>query len=137
MQDISILGLLVLLILPVILFLLKQTKGYDAKWKPLVQQKIREYDISIQDANPMVVKSTLMEADKLLDYVLQKRGYAGNTMGDRLKNAKKTYDRNTYNDLWNAHKMRNTLVHEVETSPSSVEMRKNYHVFRKCIAVLL
>lgn len=54
----------------------------------------------------------VVEADKLLDYVLKTRGYNGETMGDRLKVAGKDFSYR--DDVWSAHKLRNKLVHEAQ-----------------------
>ena len=52
----------------------------------------------------------IMQADKLLDQMLKKRGFDG-TLGDKLKKASKMFsDRN---GLWEAHKLRNKIAHEV------------------------
>lgn len=61
------------------------------------------------------LKSAVTEADKLLDHVMRQSGYAGDTMGERLKAAKPQFaaDYATYDAVWRAHKLRNTLVHEV------------------------
>lgn len=67
------------------------------------------------------LKSALIEADKLLDYVMQAKGLKGDTMGDRLKlNGKKFSD---LNGIWSAHKLRNQYVHDVhiDVVPREVE----------------
>jgi hypothetical protein len=60
----------------------------------------------------------VMEADKLLDHALKGRGFAGETMGERLKSAKGAF-MNT-NAVWDAHKLRNRLAHEQNVSLSSI-----------------
>lgn len=57
------------------------------------------------------LKSSISEADKLLDHVLQTMGFAGNTMADRLRSAEKRFSRR--NDVWRAHKLRNAMAHDV------------------------
>ncbi|HVE80677.1 MAG TPA: hypothetical protein VNA68_00850 [Candidatus Dormibacteraeota bacterium] len=57
------------------------------------------------------IRHAVMEADKLLDYVMKQQGYAGQTMADRLKIAQKNLKNR--NAVWEAHKLRNVLVHEV------------------------
>ncbi len=52
----------------------------------------------------------IIEADKLLDHALKNRGVAGETMGDRLKNARGQFMNN--DQIWQAHKLRNRLAHE-------------------------
>ena len=62
-----------------------------------------------------------MEADKLLDYVLQGRGYRGDTMAERMRSANRQFSRR--NEVWAAHKLRNALAHEVgfDLVPSQVK----------------
>lgn len=52
----------------------------------------------------------ILNADKLLDKALKARGYKGETMGDRLKNARAALKNN--NAVWAAHKLRNQIAHE-------------------------
>jgi hypothetical protein len=53
---------------------------------------------------------------------MKQSGIPGDTMGDRLKNARKSFDRNTYDNVWRAHKLRNTMAHEIsfDLVPSQV-----------------
>jgi hypothetical protein len=56
-------------------------------------------------------KFAVIEADKLLDELLKSMGYPGETMGERLM----SIDRSklaSLNHLWEAHKIRNKIVHE-------------------------
>lgn len=59
------------------------------------------------------LKSSINEADKLFDYVMQAKGISGSTMGERLKSARSRFSNyGTYDGVWRAHKLRNTLAHE-------------------------
>lgn len=54
----------------------------------------------------------VIDADKLMDEALRRRGFKGKTMGERLVEAQKSL---TNNDaVWYAHKLRNRLVHEAD-----------------------
>ncbi len=56
----------------------------------------------------------IFEADKLLDHALKHRGFRGDTMGERLKDASRAFmDRD---GVWRAHKLRNRLAHEQNVS---------------------
>jgi len=58
------------------------------------------------------LKSSINEADKLLDHAMKQLGYpAAGTMGDRLKVAGKQFS--NLDAVWRAHKLRNALAHEV------------------------
>lgn len=52
----------------------------------------------------------IVRADSLLDLALKEIGYPGKTMAERLVSSKHKYSHN--NALWEAHKLRNKLVHE-------------------------
>ena len=65
---------------------------------------------------PSQLREALITADRCLDSVL-KDLIDGETMGERLKNASDMFDRDLYNKIWEAHKVRNTLVHEAGYEP--------------------
>ena len=57
------------------------------------------------------LKSAISEADKLLDYAMRGQGAAGATMAERLKRSEtRLSDKES---VWQAHKLRNHLAHEV------------------------
>jgi hypothetical protein len=59
-------------------------------------------------------RSAVFEADKLLDIALRQTGFRGDTLGERLKNAREHFGNNAvYQGLWEAHKMRNAMAHEI------------------------
>lgn len=60
---------------------------------------------SMQDFN-----HAILEADKLLDFVLLKKGYTG-SLGNKLKAGGKLFS--DLNGIWSAHKLRNTIAHEL------------------------
>ena len=66
--------------------------------------------------SPSQLRQGLITADKTLDNAL-KDIFSGETMGERLKNAKNRFDEITYNRIWEAHKIRNNLVHETGYEP--------------------
>lgn len=55
----------------------------------------------------------VMEADKILYSLLEKRGVRGMSLGDKLKQGQRLfYNEASYNAAWEAHKIRNKLAHE-------------------------
>ena len=60
----------------------------------------------------------VIDADKLLDEALRRKGYRGKTMGERLVAAQRELSNN--DSIWYAHKLRNRLVHE-----PNVRLRKS------------
>ena len=60
--------------------------------------------------NPNDWKLAIIEADIMLDEMLASAGYAGNTIGDKLKSASpQTFQ--TLDQAWTAHKVRNQIAH--------------------------
>ena len=57
------------------------------------------------------LKSSISEADKLLDYVMRTNCYGGETMADRLRSAQAEF--RDLDSVWRAHKLRNALAHEM------------------------
>ena len=65
----------------------------------------------IDSPHPNDWKLAIIEADIILDDVLKQKGYAGNSLGERLKSIS-TNQLNSLNDAWEAHKVRNRIAHE-------------------------
>ncbi|MBI5153366.1 MAG: hypothetical protein HZA36_02820 [Parcubacteria group bacterium] len=66
------------------------------------------------------LRLAIIDADKLLDTVLKRMGYVGDTMADRLKKITKAQLR-SINELWSAHKVRNNIVHSPDHALSYQE----------------
>lgn len=75
----------------------------------------RQWQMIISSPNQ---KQNILEADKLLDFVLGKYGYVG-TLGEKMQKAGKVFSNS--NGIWNAHKLRNRLAHELSYEPSQTE----------------
>ena len=73
----------------------------------------------------------VIEADKLLDSALKKRHYKGKTMGERLVSAQRQFSDN--DGLWQAHKLRNRLVHEPGIRLKDYEAKKALASFRQAL----
>jgi len=60
------------------------------------------------------LRQAVSEADKLMDQALRQAGVRGETMGERLKNARDRFsNRQVYENIWRAHKLRNALAHQI------------------------
>ena len=65
----------------------------------------------IESENPNDWKLAIIEADVMLDDVLKERGYAGSSLGERLKGISPTQI-GSLNEAWEAHKVRNRIAHD-------------------------
>lgn len=77
------------------------------------KQNPRRVDIATHSAsdNPNDWRIAIVEADILLEEILEKRGFVGATIGEKLRGASIESFR-TLNDAWEAHKVRNKIAHE-------------------------
>lgn len=83
-------------------------KPYDRK---KVEEDWEKVEHLVQVGKPSAIKEAVIVADKLLDYVLQQISF-GETMGERLKNVRGAFPHGIYQRIWEAHKVRNALVHD-------------------------
>jgi hypothetical protein len=61
--------------------------------------------------NPSDWRQAIIEADIILGDLLQKMGYQGESIGERLKRVERA-DFNTLDQAWAAHKVRNQIAHD-------------------------
>ena len=74
---------------------------------------------------------TVLEADKLLDRALNEMGVPGKSMGEKLK---KIGDKMPeINRIWQAHKLRNQIVHESDFELSYEQARRALAIFRQAL----
>jgi hypothetical protein len=70
----------------------------------------------LKQKSPSQLRQALIVADKSLDNALRDL-VVGESMGERLKNAKDIFQWDVYQKIWDAHKLRNNLVHESNFEP--------------------
>lgn len=81
-----------------------------------IKSEWEKIDDLIKQKGPSQLRQALISADRSLDTALKDIS-SFETMGERLKNTKDRFDRTTYDKIWKAHKVRNTLVHEAGYEP--------------------
>jgi hypothetical protein len=92
-------------------------------------------ELMLQQKSPAQLKQALLTADKAVENAL-KDVVTGDTMGECLKNAKDKFDPVTYNKLWEAHKIRNSLVHESGYEPPYFMLTEAIGNFKKGLITL-
>lgn len=65
----------------------------------------------------------ILEADIILNEILNKAGYSGDTVADKLKQVEKS-DFLTLENAWEAHKIRNKVVHDRDFVLSKKEAKR-------------
>lgn len=85
----------------------------------------------ISSDNPNDWKQAIIEADIILDDLLNKMGYSGDSIGDKLKKVA-SGDMKSLNEAWEAHKVRNQIAHEGSTFTLNHHEAKNViNMYRK------
>ncbi len=96
-------------------------KYFLAKWTELLDH--------IKTPHGMAI--AIIDADKLLDEALRRRGYRGKTTGERLVAAQRKLSDN--DGVWYAHKLRNRLVHEPNVRLKKNEVKDALGGFRQAL----
>jgi hypothetical protein len=104
-----------------VLFLSKRQKLSSAELK-----KIKNNWAKIEQEQDY--KKAILEADKLLDYVLTKKKYQG-TLGEKLKRSKILFSH--INEVWSAHRIRNKIAHEIDFHLQEKEGKRAVASFKK------
>lgn len=96
---------------------------YRSRWMGIEQK----FDKANATSFPLAV----IYADKLVDAALRERGFKGETMGERMKNAASTWS--NANSIWTAHKLRNRLAHEADAEVNYDEARRALASFKQAL----
>jgi hypothetical protein len=81
------------------------------------------------------LRLAVIEADQLLDTMLKRIGFSGNTMAERLERIG-PWQLPNLPDVWVAHKMRNRLVHEPHTRITPYEAETALQIYEKALQSL-
>lgn len=102
------------------------TSGVNARW-----EEVLKHITSTREAE---WKFAVIEADKAVDDIL-KNSYPGETMGERLLNIGKG-QLETLDGLWEAHKIRNRLVHDANYFLRYAEAKRAVLLFERTLKEL-
>ncbi|MBU2025201.1 MAG: hypothetical protein ABIC19_04010 [Patescibacteria group bacterium] len=93
-------------------------------------------EAKLNSVNPNDWKIAVIEADKALDEALKNSGAAGESMGDRLKNVVSQDVGGDLDSVWEAHKVRNNIVHDANYQLSSEMARKAVNSLMSAVQAL-
>jgi hypothetical protein len=100
----------------------KGKSGLTLDERAYVINKRTEIGKMLASQNQFELKHAVMEADKLVDYCLQIKGFAGTTFADKLRSSQQFISHDLYNQLWQGHKTRNQIAHEQNLQISDQEL---------------
>lgn len=79
---------------------------------------------------PQSLSLAIIEADKLVDGVLERLGFSGEGIGEKMEKLK-TGEFKSLENLWQAHKIRNNIVHMPNFTVSESEAKKTLEAYEK------
>lgn len=77
-------------------------------------------------------RHAILEGDKLLDLLLITMGYRG-SLGDKLKKCGKVFP--NVQDLWNAHRLRNQIAHEIDAAIHPQQAKKALQAYKSAFRI--
>jgi hypothetical protein len=138
-----------LLLIGLIIFFLSKTSWMKVRaiqdlveittYKPLGAKKIMKQWMKIKESLNSGLESefklAIIEADSILDDVLKKLGYNGETLGERLKQVSQDILPSLEN-AQEAHKIRNNIVHDPDYRLNLTEAEKTISFYEKVLTEL-
>ena len=106
------------------------------------RQKIEDIWTAVEQlqnlAKPSAFREAVIEADKLVDFALDKMYPGKDNAAERLKEAKELFERNRqdYENLWYAHKLRNEMVHTVGFELPTQEAKVILGYFKRALEII-
>jgi hypothetical protein len=100
-----------------------------------VTKKWREIIARLETGMESEAKLAVIEADSLLDDVLGKIGYRGETLGEKLKSITPDVIPNIV-EVLEAHKIRNNIVHDPDYRLSLDQARRTLEIYEKALREL-
>ena len=101
--------------------------GVMAKWEEILTH--------ISSTREFEWKFAIIEADKLVDEMLKSARYPGETMGERLVSIDKA-QMESLDGLWEAHKLRNRIVHDTNYFMRYAEAKRAINFYEKTLREL-
>lgn len=104
---------------------LRRMKSKEVSIKKKDPALAKHWQVIVEKASiptPDNLRLSIIEADSLVDSFLKSAGYIGDTMADRLSQIS-SQGIKSVNPMWDAHRLRNMLVHTPGVSVSPQEAR--------------
>ncbi|KKQ93404.1 MAG: hypothetical protein UT66_C0044G0003 [candidate division CPR2 bacterium GW2011_GWC1_39_9] len=101
-----------------------------------VELKWQEIEDNLKAGKPSNLSKAILDGDKLIDEALKDIRIAGDTMGDRLKNANNLFEQNLYSKVWEAHKLRNYIAHEMNAIINKSDVEEALKSFKEALVKL-
>lgn len=128
----------VLLLLVALLFLLagSANRRISTSRKAAIYQDFAKIYSNAVSEEPSVRRDSFIKMDNMLAKVLQLYMSNHENCGTNLKLAKKAFSKKLYNNIWEVHKIRNSIVHD-DLEVSKKESSKAFEIYKMSLMSLL
>jgi len=92
-------------------------------------RKWQKIQARLETANEAEYKLAVIEADGMLNDILLRMGFRGETLGDRLKILTTSIIPNL-DDVWKAHQTRNNVVHDPDYQLTPEEAKRTLEIYQ-------
>ncbi|MDD3474973.1 MAG: hypothetical protein PHP08_03715 [Candidatus Dojkabacteria bacterium] len=129
---------IIILVLIAMLFVLSaiNSKKRNFKRKDRLLATLERLKEHIESDNEFERKDAIIRLDNLLAQSFNYKYSNSLNCGENLKKSSKLFRKDTYQNLWDVHKLRNDIVHN-NRSISEEEAQKAYHIYKLCIKQIL
>jgi len=124
-----VIGIFIFVLIYTIFIIIKKNRYNDEVDKKFIEENWKKIEELLSYGKEINYKLAVIEADKLLDYILKSMHFPGETTAERLKMA--TYRFPRLHEVWWAHKVRNLVVHDVQYVLKYNEAKKVLHLFKE------
>lgn len=90
-----------------------------------------EIEKLLESGDEIHAKQAIIEADKFFDSMMRLIGGTGEKFADRLRSLENHLNHDNYQNIWEAHKVRNQISHEMDYKISVGEARNVVEKFRR------
>lgn len=137
MNDTLLITIFILILITILFILvsINQKKVSKIRTKKILK-RLEELNMGVVSNELSIRRDSIIKLDNLLSKSLQY--YYNNSLlcGDNLKNAKNIFKKKEYNNLWEAHKVRNKIVHD-DYEVSAEEAKVVYNTYKISILKIL
>ena len=127
-----------IIILFVILFLLFDLLiifRFIFREREFSKEFVEEIKRNLEKIKDHSLEKQIFEYEKILELCLKMKKIKGNTLGEKIKSYKNMFLNK--NSLWQAHKLRNKIAHEIGFNPSQKELEMSSKTLRREICNLI
>lgn len=130
MDNQIIITVVILLLIGVLFFVAYlNSKKIPQRKKDRIFEKLDELESQSKSVEVYARRDAIIKLDNLLGKAFNIRYSNDLTAGDNLKRAKKLYDKNLYQQLWDVHKIRNDIVHN-DREVTFTETEEIYRIYK-------